>query len=60
MTTGKCTEALGSQWWGDIHRGPCVRAWVYFLGVIPAVHTSTQLDGVMSTANPSHLLKVSQ
>lgn len=51
---------LGDQWWADTHRGPCIRAWVCFLGVIPAVHTSTQLDGVTSTANPSHLLKVGQ
>lgn len=39
---------------------PYVRVWVCFLGVTPAVHTSTQLDGVRSMANPSHLLKVSQ
>lgn len=39
---------------------PCITVWVCFLGVTPAVHTSTQLDGVRSMANPSHLLKVSQ
>lgn len=39
---------------------PSVRVWVCFPGVTPAVHTSTQLDGVRSMANPSHLLKVSQ
>ena len=39
---------------------PCVRVQVCFLGVTPAVHTSTQSDGVRSTANPSPLLKVSR